>query len=292
MPMQENKYTNRRLRTSYVSTIMSISLVLFMLGMLAVIILHARKLSDYVKENIELSIFLNNNVKDVDIAKLQKELDASKFVKSTQYVTIEEAAKKLEKDLGEDFVNFLGYNPLFPSIDVHLYAQYANPDSIRLIETKISDNKVIKEIHYEKSLVDLVNENLKMISLIILVFSGLLSVIAIALINNTIRLSLYSKRFLIRSMQLVGATQSFIRKPFLLKGMLHGFYGAIIANLLLAGILYIGQRQIPELFEIQDIKLFAQLFLAVILLGIIISFVSTYMAVRKYIRLKLDDLYY
>ncbi len=290
--MQENKYTNRRLKTSYLSTIMSISLVLFMLGLLAIIILHAHKLSNFVKENIELSVFLNENVKDVEIAQIQKELDASKFVKSTQYVTIEEAAKKLEKDLGEDFVNFLGYNPLFPSIDVHLHAQYANPDSIRLIESRISNNKMIKEIHYEKSLVDLVNENLKMISLIILVFSGLLSVIAIALINNTIRLSLYSKRFLIRSMQLVGATQSFIRKPFLLKGMVHGFYGALIANLLLAGVLYIAQRQIPEFFEIQDIKLFAQLFLAVVLLGILISLVSTYMAVRKYIRLKLDDLYY
>ncbi len=290
--MQENKYTNRRLRTSYLSTIMSISLVLFMLGLLAVIILHARKLSNFVKENIELSVILDEKVKDVEIATLQKELDASKFVKSTQYVTVEDAAKKLQKDLGEDFVNFLGYNPLLPSIDVHLYAQYANPDSITWIEKNIVTNKFVKEVHYQKSLVDLVNENLRMISLIILVFSGLLSVIAIALINNTIRLSLYSKRFLIRSMQLVGATQGFIRKPFLLKGMIHGFYGALIANLLLAGILYIAQRQIPELFEIQDVKLFSELFLAVIGAGIIISLISTYLAVRKYIRLKLDDLYY
>jgi cell division transport system permease protein len=290
--MQENKFASRRLRTSYLSTIMSISLVLFMLGLLSVIIVYAGKLSNYVKENIELSIILNESIKEPEIALLQQELNTTKFVKSTQYVTTAEAAKKLQKDLGEDFVNFLGYNPLLPSIDVHLHARYANQDSIKWIEKKIATHPEVKEIHYQHSLVDLVNEHLRIISLVILVFSGLLAVIAIALINNNIRLSLYSKRFLIRSMQLVGATQGFIRKPFIVKGMVHGFYGALIANVLLAGILYIAQRQIPELMVLQDMKLFGQLFLAVIVAGVLISFVSTYMAVRKYIRLKLDDLYF
>lgn len=290
--MQENKYASRRLRTSYVSTVMSLSLVLFMLGLLTIVILHARRLADYVKENIELNVFLNDEVKDVEIAALTKELDASRFVKSTKYITVEEAAKKLQKDIGEDFVSFLGYNPLFPSIDVHLHAQYANPDSIKLIENSLAGNKLIKEIRYEPSLVDLVNKNLNMISLIILVFSSLLAIIAVALINNTIRLSLYSKRFLIRSMQLVGATKGFIRRPFLLKGMVHGCYGAIIANLMLAGVLYVAQQQVPDLFVLQDLKLVAELFLAVIVGGVLISFISTWMAVRKYIRLKLDELYY
>jgi cell division transport system permease protein len=290
--MQENKYTNRRLRTSYLSTIMSISLVLFMLGLLAVIIIYAGKLSNYVKENIELSIVLNDEVKEVDIASMKKELDASGFVKSTQYVTKEEAAKKLQNDLGEDFVSFLGYIPLLPSIDVHLHAQFANPDSIKWIEKKIAAHPEVKEIYYQHYLVERVNNHLSLISLVILIFSSLLAVIAIALINNNIRLSLYSKRFLIRSMQLVGATQGFIRKPFIMKGMVHGFYGALIANILLTSTLLIVQRQVPELIVLQEKQMFGLLFLSIIIAGLLISFVSTFLAVRKYIHLKLDDLYF
>lgn len=291
--MKDNKFATRRLKTSYVSTVVSISLVLFMLGLLAIVVLHARKLSNYVKENIELSVILKDeNLKEVDITTLQKELDATKFVKSTRYVTKEEAAKKLQEDLGEDFVNFLGFNPLLASIEVHLNAEYANQDSLKKIEQNLLQNKMVREVFYQKSLVDLVNENIKTISLIILIFSGLLAVIAVALINNTIRLSLYSKRFLIRSMQLVGATQGFIRKPFLFKGMLHGLYGGIIAIFLLVGVLFIAQREMPELFQIEDVQLFLELFLAVIVTGVIISFASTFFAVRKYVRLKVDELYY
>ncbi len=292
MVSPENTYAKRKLRSSYVSTIIGITLVLFMIGLLGVIMLHARKLSDYVKENIQLSVILKDDVKEADIEQLQKNMDATPYVKSTEYVPREVAAARLQKDLGEDFISFLGYNPLLASIDIKLKAGYANADSLNWIEKEIMENKPVKEIFYQRSLVDLINENLRTIGLVLLVFSGLLTLVAIALINNTIRLSLYSKRFLIKTMQLVGATQGFIRWPFVFKGMLNGMYAALIANLLLAGIMYLSQQKIPELFAVQDIQLFGTLFLAVIFAGIMISCVSTFFAVRKYLKMKLENLYY
>ena len=291
MASKEAKSTGRRLKTSYFTTVISMSLVLFMLGLLGLIVLHARKLSDHVKENIGISIFLKENVKEVDIIQLQKSLDASKFVKSTEYITKEQAAKTLQEDLGEDFINFLGYNPLTSSIDVHLHASYANNDSISWIENELLANAKIKEVFYQKSLVAMVNENVQKISFILMGFSSLLLMIAIVLINNTIRLSIYSKRFLIKSMQLVGATRSFIRKPFILNGIAQGIYGAFIAIGMLVGVLYLAQKEIPELFELQDMELFLYIFGMILILGIFISWICTTFAVTKFLRLKTEDLY-
>jgi len=287
-----DKYTSRKVQSSSLTTIVSLSLVLFMLGLLAIIILNTRKLSDNVKENIGFQIILNDNAKEVDIQHLTKSLDASDYVKSTEFITKEEAAIRLQEDLGEDFINFLGFNPLLSSINVHLKAGYANTDSLTWIEKDLLDTKLVKEVIYQKSLVSLINENVQKISLIILGFSGLLMLIALALINNTIRLSIYSKRFIIKTMQLVGATQSFIRRPFVLKGIKHGIYGAAVAILMLIGVLYFAQKQLPELAELQDRNMLLTLFGLVIILGIIISWISTALAVRKYLRLKSDDLYY
>lgn len=292
MGRKEDKYNRKRLHSSYITTIVSITLVLFMLGLLGLIVLHAKKLSDYVKENIGFSIIMKENVKEAGIIKLQKILDATEYVKSTEYITKEEAAKEFEEELGEEFTSFLGYNPLLPTIEVRFKAEYANNDSLTIIKEKILENSNVKEVFYQESLVDVVNKNVRKIGIIILGFGTLLLIIAIALINNTIRLSVYSKRFLIRSMQLVGATQSFISKPFIWKGVLHGIIGAFIAIFLLSGIIYISQRELPELINLQDIDLFLSLFGIVILLGIIISWLSNLMAVRKYIRLKTDSLYY
>ena len=289
--MSSDKYTSRKLRSSYISTVVSISLVLFTLGILGIIIINARQVSDYVKENIELSIIIDDKAKEADIVRFQKSLDAADFTKSTKYVTKEEAAEELQKELGEDFVTFLGYNPLFPSIDVRLHADYANSDSLVFIENYLSESKVVKEVHYQKSLIDMINENIKMLSLILLVFSGLLFLVAIALINNTIRLSLYSKRFLIKTMQLVGATRTFIRGPFVFKGMLNGFYGGLIAIILLAGMLYLASIKMPELFAIQNLEHIGWLFGVIILTGMFISWISTIFAVNKYLRLRVDDLY-
>lgn len=291
MAKDQDKYARRRYQSSYFSTVISISLVLFMLGLLGLIVLHAKKLSDYVKENIGFSIILKDNVKEVDIVQLQKALDAASYVKSTERITREQAAKSLQEDLGEDFISFLGYNPLLESIDVRLNADFANNDSIAWIEKELVVNTKIKEVFYQRSLVELVNEKIKTISIVILIFSGLLMLVAIALINNTIRLAIYSKRFIIKSMQLVGATQGFIRKPFLYSGIIQGLFAAVIAIALLMGLLKFFQSKMPELLELYDLELSFSMFGIVAALGIIISLLSTTFAVRKYLKIKTSELY-
>lgn len=292
MAASEDKYARRRLTTSYLSTIVGITLVLYMLGLLGLIIMHAEKLSDYVKENIGFTVFLNDDVKEADIFQLQKSLDARAYIKSTEYITKDKAAKALQKDIGEDFISFLGYNPLPSSLEVRFKANFANSDSLTVLQSELEKNRNVKEVSYQKSLVTMVNENLRKISLIILGFSALLLVIAIALINNTIRLSVYSKRFLIRTMQLIGATENFIQKPFLMKGIIQGVIGSVITIVLLVFTLYFAQKKIPELRELQDAALFIKLFIFVTVLGLVISWISTLLAVRKYLRIKTDFLYY
>jgi len=292
MSKPEEKFNRRRLRASYVTSVVSIALVLFMLGLLGLIVLHAHKLSDYVKENIGFSIIMKDNVQESDILSFQKELDSTSFVKSTEYITRERAAADLKKDLGEDFVDFLGYNPLLPSIEVSLKADYANNDSLKLIEQRVMSNTQVKEVYYQKSLVDMVNQNVRKISMVLLGFSLLLMLISVALINNTIRLSVYSKRFLIKSMLLVGATRGFIQRPFLVKGLLHGLVAAMIAILLLLTVLYFAGRQMPELAGLQDANMFLALFAVLIIAGLTLSCISTWLAVRKFLRMKTDHLYY
>lgn len=291
MQIQEEKFNKRRVQTSYVSVVVSISLVLFMLGLVGLIVLHANKLSNHVKENISVSVFLFNDAKDAEVKRFQKELDASVFVKSTEFINKDQAAKQLQNELGEDFIDFLGYNPLLASIDVYLNAQYAHPDSVRWIEEELRKNTLVKDVNYQASLLEAINKNVKRISAFLMGFSFLLFVIAFALINNSIRLSIYSKRFLIRSMQLVGATESFIRKPFIIRGVLNGIYGAILANALLVLVLYYAKESIPALFEFKDTQLFLALFGLVILTGVFITFMSTRIAVGKYLKLRSDKLY-
>lgn len=292
MSKAEEKFNKRRLRASYITSVVSIALVLFMLGLLGLIVLHAHKLSDYVKENIGFSIIMKDNVREADILAFQKELNATSFVKSTEYITRERAAAELQKDLGEDFVDFLGYNPLLPSIEVSLKADYANNDSLNLIEQRVVDNSQVKEVYYQKSLVDMVNQNVRKISMVLLGFSMLLMLISVALINNTIRLSVYSKRFLIKSMLLVGATRGFIQRPFLVKGLVHGLVAAFLAILLLIGVLYMAGRQMPELAGLQDKNMFLALFIIIVIAGLTLSCISTWLAVRKFLRIKTDHLYY
>ena len=291
MSTSPEKAERRRLNSSYFSVVVSITLVLLMLGFLGSILLKAQELSDYVKENIGFSIYLNDGVKEVEIKRLQKSLDAAKYVKTSRFVDKETAANQLQRDLGEDFVDFLGHNPLLASIDVYLNAEYAHPDSIAYIESDLLKNPKVKEVYYQKDLISAVNQNVRSISFVMLVFSGLLLIIAIALINNSIRLAIYSKRFLIKSMQLVGATQQFIRKPFVVQGILRGIVSALIANTFIFAAWYFLNKEFPEVFDIKDVKLFGSLFIVVIALGVMISWVSTAMAVRKYLRIKTEHLY-
>lgn len=286
-----DKHTARRLRTTYLTTIISISLVLFMLGILGLIILNARQISNHVKENIGFSIILKDGIKDVDINQIQKSLDAEPFVKSTHFIHPDSAAAQLQKDLGEDFIEFLGYNPLLPSIDIKLNANYANNDSLSVIEADLMNNPKIKEVFYQRDLVSLINDNVKKISLYLLGFSALLLIIAVALVNNTIRLSIYSKRFIIKTMQLVGAKHSFIRRPFVLRGIGNGIVSAFLAIGLIVLFLYYLHQQMPELIDFKNIELYGALFLLVIMMGIIISWISTNLAVRKYLRIDTGNLY-
>ena len=292
MKKKDTRISRRRLRSSYMTSIISISLVLFLLGLIGILLINAKRLSDHVKENIGFTIILNEYVKEVDILRLQKSLDAKPYVKSTEYISKEEAAAALTEELGEDFIEFLGYNPLGATIDVRFYAGYANPDSISFIEGQINSYEEVKEVFYQKSLLHLVNENIRKISFIILLFSALLFLIAVALINNTIRLSVYSRRFLINTMKLVGATRTFIRRPFLYRSAGHGILAAVIAILLLGGVLYLINREFSEIIYFLDIKIIGILVLLVIFLGIFLNWVSTFFAVNRYLRMTADNLYY
>ena len=285
------KIALRKLRSSYLTSVVSISLVLFMIGLVGLLVLTSGQLSNYVKENINVSVILKDNVKDIDVKHLQKTLDASDYVKSTKFVSKDEAAKNFEKELGEDFTNFLGYNPLLSSIDVKLKADYANIDSLKIIEAKLLKNSEVKEVFYQKSLIHLVNKNVKKVSLIFLVFSALLFLISLTLINNTIRLSVYSKRLIINTMQLVGATRNFIRKPFLFKSIILGLIASIFAIALLSVVIYYFQREAYQIISFNNVSIIGILFLIVIIIGVLISLISTYFSVNKYLRMKTQNLY-
>lgn len=282
---------SKKTKTIYISTIFSIALVLLMLGMLGLILVHAKNLSNYVKENIVLNIIVDEGAKETDVLQFQKDLNANPAVKNTQYVNKELAARNLTNDLGEDFVNFLGYNPLLSTVDVYLKADYANSKSIESLKTNIAKNPVVKEVIYQSSLIDMVNQNINTIGFIILGFAAILLIISVALINNTIRLAIYSQRFLIKSMQLVGATKNFIRKPFILLAALHGLIAAFIAILILLGLLYYAQREIPEIVILRNYTEFGIVLLALVGIGIFITAISTSFAVSRYLRLKIYDLY-
>ncbi len=287
----EESASAKKTKTIYISTVFGIAMVLSMVGLLGLILVEANNLSRYVKENIVLNIFVDDAAHETDVLQLQKQLEANPMVKQTQYVSKELAARNLQKDLGEDFVKFLGYNPLSQSLDVYLKADYANNADIEKFKAQLLKNPLVKEVKYQQSLVDQMNQNITTISLIILVFAGIFIILSVALINNTIRLAIYSQRFLIKSMQLVGATKGFIRKPFILYGIWHGILGALIAIIILLGTLSLAYKEIPDLIILRNYTEFGCIFVILIGLGIFISGFSTFLAVSKFLRLKIYNLY-
>ncbi|HNP47525.1 MAG TPA: permease-like cell division protein FtsX [Bacteroidia bacterium] len=291
MQQDPQKDNNKRLRTSYVSAIISISLVLFMLGILGLLIIDARKISDYVREHVELNVFLQDGIPDTEVNAYREQLQSLSFVRSTRYVSKEEALDSLKKELGEGAVSMLESNPLPATIDIGLKAEYAHPDSLRLIRELLSQNKMVRDVIYQETEISRMNKNFRTVALIILFFSALLFFVAIALIHNTIRLSIHSRRFLIKSMQLVGATKNFIRWPFIKKGILHGLYAGIIASLLLGAIIYMVETRFPLLGQLSDLKILSILFACIVLLGLLLSGLSTFFAVNKYLRLRSEELY-
>lgn len=291
MVQAQEKHTQRKLRTASASTVISISLVLFMLGILGLGLVNAQRLSNYVKENIGFTVMLKEKIKEVDVLQFQKSLDASEWIKSSEYVSSEKAAAILQKDLGEDFISFLGYNPLSASIDIHLHADHTSLQRMNALERELSNHGLVSEVVFQKDLVDSINQNIKKVSSLLLSFCLLLLIIAVALINNTIRLSVYSKRFLIRTMKLVGATHGFIRKPFLVSGLTQGVFGALIGILLLMGALYGIQNEMPELLVLQDLPTVGVIMGGMLLMGMLMSLLATNRAVGKYLRMNEDDLY-
>ncbi len=292
MKSKESEYSKARLRSSYLTLVISVSLVLFLLGVLGLVLINARELSDYLRESLSFSIMLDDEAKEPDIRMLQKDLDAKPYVKATEYVSKDAAAVKMKKELGEDFISFLGDNPLPPTIDVYLYAGYTSPDSVSKIEKYVREYPFVKEVYYQESLLFLINENVRKISLFLLVISTFLFLIALTIINNTIRISIYSKRFLIRTMQLVGASRAFIRRPFLVQSALHGLVAALIAMSLLMGMLYLIEKEFLLLFSFETTYLMVLLGTSIIITGVVINVISTFFSVNRYLSISEDKLYY
>ncbi len=291
MRKKESGFSKAKLGGSYLTLVISVSLVLFLLGILGLVIINAKELSDYFRESLTFSVILDEDAREADIRMLQKDLDAKPSVKSTEYVSKDEAAAKMKEDMGEDFISFLGDNPLPPSIDVYLFAGYTNRDSVVKFEKYILEYPFVKEVWYEDSLLFLINENVRKISLFLLILSLFLFLIAVTIINNTIRLAIYSKRFLIRTMQLVGATRAFIRKPFLIRSVYHGVLAALTAMLLLMGLLYLIEKEFIMLFSFESTRLLAVLGILLIIAGILINLVSTFLSVNRYLDISEDKLY-
>jgi len=291
MSKKENRTYSRRIRSSALTSIISISLVLLLIGLMGLLLVNGRNIRKQVMESIGFNVILKENIKEADIYQLQKILDAREYILSTEYITKEEAALETEQMLAEDFIHFLGYNPLPPSIRVRLHQQWANPDSVTIIEQDLLQYDSIEEVYYKKTLLYAINENIRQISLIIFGFSILLTLISVTLINNTIRLSIYSKRFIINTMQLVGATRGFIRRPFLYLSAASGFTASLISLALLLGLVYLLQEEFEGVISLKDYDLLAILALGVIFIGVLINWVSTFFAVNKYLNIKTDKLY-
>ncbi len=291
MSKKENRTYSRRIRSSALTSIISISLVLLLIGLMGLLLVNGRNIRKQVMESIGFNVILKENIKEADIYQLQKILDAREYILSTEYITKEEAALETEQMLGEDFIHFLGYNPLPPSIRVRLHQQWANPDSVMIIEQDLMQYDSIEEVYYKKTLLYAINENIRQISLIIFGFSILLTLISVTLINNTIRLSIYSKRFIINTMQLVGATRGFIRRPFLYLSAASGFTASLISLALLFGLVYLLQEEFEGVISLKDYDLLAILALGVIFIGVLINWISTFFAVNKYLNIKTDKLY-
>jgi len=286
------KYQKRRLISSYFSVVISISLVLFLLGLLGLLVLNTKKVADHFKEKIALTIYLKDTAKEVEIRQLEKSLALAEYTKSTEFISKEEAAEAHSKDIGENFMEFLGYNPLQNSIDVYLKADYVDQAKIEEINSEITSKSFVDEVIYDKPLISLLNDNIKKISLWVLLISGIFTFIAVLLINSSIRLSVYSKRFIIKTMQMVGATKAFIRKPFIWKSVRLGMIGAIVALIGVAIVLYYINEAFPELQLLADEILLVILFISIFGIGVVITWISTFFATQRFLNLRTDELYY
>ncbi len=292
MAKRFESFNRRRLRSSYFGVVVSISLVLYLLGFLAVLVYNADNLSRSVKENFTITVLIQPEANDMNVRQYQKMVAALEGVKSTTFISKDEAAETLIKELDEDFLEYLGTNPLTDAIDIFLEGDYVEMAFLETFKTRLADENIVHEILIDEDLAEQVYSNLQRISLFLLLGVALLTVISFFLINSSIQLAIYSRRFIIKTMQLVGATRGFIRSPFLRTGSLHGVLGAIFATSLLYLSLYYINIWIPELEIHQQWNFLALVPVGLLMIGIGISWICTYFAVRKYLNLKTDDLYY
>ncbi|OYU81114.1 MAG: cell division protein FtsX [Flavobacterium sp. BFFFF1] len=291
MSSSYEKFKKRRLITSYFSVVLSIFLVLFLLGILGLFFLNSKKLSDNFKEEIPMTVFFKNGANDSVMKAFAQELKTARFVKNSVFVPKEEAAKRESEDMGEDFMAFIGENPFENSFDIHLNSAYIRNDSIKKIEDRLKKNEMISTVNYDKVLVSLVNDNIEAASMWILYASIFLLIVAVLLINSSIRLSIYSNRFIIKTMQMVGATKSFIRKPFIWRSVLLGGIAAVLAVAALVASLFVIDENYPKLNIVQDQLMTGLVLLGVIVLGIFITWFSTFFATQRFLNLRTDDLY-
>lgn len=292
MSKKFDSYQKRRLQSSYISVVISIALVLFMVGVLSLIVLKSTKVANYVKEKVAISLFIKDNVTQKQIKNFRESLLEEEFTKKAVYTSKAQAAKRFSEQIGEDFLAFLGENPLKNGIDIYLKADYVTPDKVAELEQRFHKNAFVADVSYDKPLINLLTKNIKRISFWLLVLSSFFALVAMILINSSIRLSIYSKRFNIKTMQMVGATKGFIRRPFIFRSLKLGLFSALIALMGIAVIIYYLDKYLPALNFLEDYITLAYISGIVIISSLIITWVSTFFATQRFLNLQTDDLYY
>ena len=292
MANRDNRMMRRRLMNAYLSSVISISLVLLLVGVASMLLVNAKGVSDYFKENMQISVMMKQNVTDEAAMEYKEVLDGERYIKSTSFISKEQGQKELAEQLGEDFLDVFETSPIPVSIDVTLEADYVSSDSLEVVRAEIAENPLVEEVVYQRSLVDALNANLSRISLILSIFIALLLFISFVLINNTVRLSVYARRFTIHTMKLVGATRSFIRAPFLVQSVFQGLFASFLAIIVLLGLMFLMRSEFAQLFEIFRMELLLLVMGIVVAAGLAICLISTYFVVNKLISLRKDELYY
>lgn len=292
MANRDNRMMRRRLMNAYLSSVISISLVLLLVGVASMLLVNAKGVSDYFKENMQISVMMKQNVTDETAMEYKEALDGERYIKSTSFISKEQGQKELAEQLGEDFLDVFETSPIPVSIDVTLEADYVSSDSLEVVRAEIAESPLVEEVVYQRSLVDALNANLSRISLILSIFIALLLFISFVLINNTVRLSVYARRFTIHTMKLVGATRSFIRAPFLVQSVFQGLFASFLAIIVLLGLMFLMRSEFAQLFEIFRMELLLLVMGIVVAAGLAICLISTYFVVNKLISLRKDELYY
>ena len=292
MSKKFDSYQKRRLQSSYISVVISIALVLFMVGILSLIVLKSTKVANYVKEKVAVTLFIKDNITQKQIKTFRESLLEEEFTKKAIYTSKAQAAKRFSEQIGEDFLEFLGENPLKNGIDIYLKADFVTPEKVAELEQRFQKNVFVADISYDKPLINLLTKNIKRISFWLLVLSSFFALVAMILINSSIRLSIYSKRFNIKTMQMVGATKGFIRRPFIFSSLKLGLFGALIALMGIAVIIYYLDKYIPALNFLEDYITLTYISGIVIILSLTITWISTFFATQRFLNLQTDELYY